>query len=276
MWFVLAFLFVDGLGLSEDPRSPLKRLELPTLCKLTHNFSSQPFDQHGIAYRILDANLGVEGLPQSGTGQTSLLTGINAAELLGHHQGPHPLTRLQALLREHSIQVWAKQKKLKVLHANGYRPEYLERVQSSRRNMLSSFAYAAQAAGLPLWPISDPNAILPAFWPQPGPAGAHFSQVASQYHLSILENWSLDYSAHRVQETLDERFLELDRFVEGFLATNPKATLLITADHGNAEEPWHNHHTRNPVPCMVVGAKAVPAMHSLTDIAPWVQSFLQP
>ncbi len=271
---MLAFLFVDGMGLSDDPRSPLRTLELPTLSKLSNNWSSQPFEKANLAYRVLDANLGIEGLPQSGTGQTSLLTGVNAAALLGFHQGPHPLTRLQAVLREESIQVWASRKSLKVLHANSYRPEYLQRVQDSRRNILSSFAYAAQTAGLTLLPIDHPNAILPAFWPEPEQAGAHFARVAEQYHLSILENWSLDYSAHRVQDKLDERFLELDRFVCGFLNASPKATLVITADHGNAEEPWHTQHTNNPVPCIFAGVNKVPAMQSLTDVAPWMRDYL--
>ncbi|MDX2003927.1 MAG: metalloenzyme [Meiothermus sp.] len=273
---MLAFVFVDGMGLSSDPRSPLRTLELPTLNRLTQGFSPRPFDTPGVAYRVLDASLGVEGLPQSGTGQTALLTGLNAAAHLGYHQGPHPLTRLQALLRQDSIQVWARQKGLRVIHANSYRPEYLERVLDSRRNMLSSFAFAAQAAGLSLLPTSHPEAIAPAFWPDPEAAGQRFAMVAGRHDLSILENWSLDYSAHRLPQELGARFVELDAFVRGFLGATPAATLVLTADHGNAEEPWHTQHTTNPVPLIVAGrlAASLPPMASLTDLAPWMRSVL--
>lgn len=275
---MLAFLFVDGLGLSDDPRSPLQRLELPTLKNLTGSFSLQPFDAPGLAYRVLEATLGVEGLPQSGTGQTTLLTGINAAKFLGYHQGPHPLSRLQGLLRQESVQVWGTGRGLRVLHANGYRQEYLERVLDARRNMLSAFGYSAKAAGLELLPLEDPRALPPAFWSEPERAGQGLARLAENHDLTILEDWSLDYSAHRVQDKLDERFLELDAFVKGFLEAHSKATLILTADHGNAEEPWHTHHSTNPVPCVISGplANTVPDMLSLSDVAPWMRSVLTP
>jgi hypothetical protein len=273
---VLAFLFVDGLGLSADPRSPLRQLELPTLRALTADFSPTAHDAPGVAYRVLDANLGLEGLPQSGTGQTTLLTGTNAAALLGHHQGPHPGRRLQELLREQSLQVWAARQGLKVLHANGYRQEYLERLRGSRRNLFSAFAYAAVAAGLELLPLGDPRAMPPAFWPEPERAGERFADMALEHDLLLLENWSLDYSAHREPERLAERLTELDRFVRGWLEADPEATLLLTADHGNAEEPWHTAHTQNPVPLLALGpgSSTVPAMASLLDVAPWVREVL--
>jgi len=200
---VLAFLFVDGLGLSSDPRSPLKRLDLPTLGALTGGFSRVPLSRPSLAYRVLDARLGVEGLPQSATGQTALLTGKNASQLLGHHQGPHPLSKLQALLQRESLQFWATRRGLGVLHANGYRPEYLEKVQGSRRNLLSAFAFAARAAGLELLPMDHPRAVLPAFWPQPEAAGERFAQIAQHYDLTFLESWALDYWGHRLPMRLE-------------------------------------------------------------------------
>lgn len=272
---MLAFLFVDGLGLSDDPRSPLQTLELPTLRKLTGGFGLEP-DAPNLVCRVLDATLGVEGLPQSGTGQTALLTGTNAAALLGYHQGPHPMTRLQGLLREESIQVWGVRRGLRVLHANGYRREYLGRVQEARRNMLSAFGYSARAAGLELLGLEDLRALSPAFWSEPEQAGERFARIAEGNDLTILEDWSLDYSAHRVPEELSARFLELDSFVKGFLEARSSATLILTADHGNAEEPWHTHHTTNPVPCVISGplANTVPDMTSLTDVAPWMRQVL--
>jgi bisphosphoglycerate-independent phosphoglycerate mutase (AlkP superfamily) len=54
-------------------------------------------------------------------------------------------------------------------------------------------------------------------------------------------------------------------------------TLVITSDHGNAEEPWHHTHSRNPVPFIAVGpaAATVPsALDALTGVAPWLRVVL--
>ena len=116
----MLFLFVDGLGLG----GALEDL-FPYLLELHPH--------------PLDATLGVEGLPQSGTGQTALLTGENAARLLGRHQGPFPSPSLRPLL-ERSLYAWARRRGLPVLHANAYHLEYLERATRGRRLLLSAFA----------------------------------------------------------------------------------------------------------------------------------------
>ena len=51
----------------------------------------------------LDATLGVDGLPQSGTGQTALLTGENAADLQGRHFGPWVPVALRPLVEGRSV-----------------------------------------------------------------------------------------------------------------------------------------------------------------------------
>jgi hypothetical protein len=270
---MLTFLFIDGLGLTADPRSPLHTANIPTLNALTHNFAPRAFDQPHLAYRALDARLGIEGLPQSGTGQTTLLTGVNAAEVLGHHQGPHPGSRLQALLRLHSLPVRATAKGLRVIHTNGYRTDYLERVLAARRNMLSAFAFASRVAGLDLLDLEHPKAVGAAFWDNPEAAGLKLATLAKQHDLTFFEYWALDYAGHRHPEMLEERLMELDRFVTGYLNAPSPPTLLLTSDHGNAEEPWHAQHTTNPVPLVVKGplAGALKQAQSLTDVAGWVE-----
>ncbi|MGE3957680.1 MAG: metalloenzyme [Vicinamibacterales bacterium] len=270
----VAFLFVDGLGLSDAPESPLHAEPLPTLRALTGDFGRAAFDREGLAYRALDATLDVEGLPQSATGQTTLLTGVNAARELGRHQGPHPGPRLRALLAEQSLHVWAAACGLSVHHANGYRAEYLLRVGASRRNMLSAFAIAARAAGCPLLDLAHPEAHWPAYWSDARAAGQALAVTSEAHHLTVLEHWALDYAGHRERETIALRLRELDAFVSGFLAAGTTTTLVLTSDHGNAEEPWHHQHSRNPVPLIVCGpaAASVPAtLDSLTGVTPWLR-----
>jgi 2,3-bisphosphoglycerate-independent phosphoglycerate mutase len=245
------FLFVDGLGLGGA---------LEDLFPLLLELRPHP----------LDATLGMEGLPQSGTGQTALLTGINAARLLGHHQGPFPSPRLRPLLKA-SLYTWAREEGLTVLHANAYRPEYLRRATEGRRLLLSAFAQAALLAGLSLLPLGHPLALPPGFWEDPYGVGAKAAALAQRFHLVVLEYWALDLAAHRQPETLPQRFRELALFVRGFLEEGGE--LLLTSDHGNAEEPWHPRHTLNPVP-LVYTAKAPPPPLDLTGVFPWLQAIL--
>ncbi|MEN2982367.1 MAG: metalloenzyme [Thermus sp.] len=247
----MLFLFVDGLGLGET---------LESLFPLLLELDPKP----------LDATLGVEGLPQSGTGQTALLTGANAPRLLGYHQGPFPSPRLRPLLRE-SLYAWARAQGLKVLHANAYRPEYLRRATEGRRLLLSAFAQAARLAGLPLLPLGHPLALPPAFWEDPYGMGARAAALARAFPLVVLEYWALDLAAHRFPETLPQRFQELSLFLKGFLAEG--GTLLLTSDHGNAEEPWHPQHTRNPVPLVYTG-QGPEGPQDLTGVLPWLQTII--
>ncbi|WP_105316866.1 metalloenzyme [Thermus tenuipuniceus] len=244
----MLFLFVDGLGLGEA----LEEL-FPFLLELSP--------------KALDATLGVEGLPQSGTGQTTLLTGVNAARLLGHHQGPFPSPRIRPLLQK-SLYAWAKETGLRVLHANAYRPEYLKRATGGRRLLLSAFAQAALMADLPLLPLDHPKALPPGLWEDPCGAGAQAAALARSFDLVVLEYWALDLFAHRFPHTLPERFRELSLFVKGFLEAG--GTLLLTSDHGNAEEPWHPKHTRNPVPLVYTGETPF-WPQDLVGVFPWLQ-----
>ncbi|WP_243030900.1 metalloenzyme [Thermus altitudinis] len=245
----MLFLFVDGLGLGEA----LEDL-FPFLLELSP--------------KALDATLGVEGLPQSGTGQTTLLTGVNAPRLLGHHQGPFPSPRLRPLLQK-SLYAWAKETGLRILHANAYRPEYLERAAAGRRLLLSAFAQGALLAGLPLLPLGHPEALSPGFWEDPFGAGAQAASLARGFDLVVLEYWALDLFAHRFPEALPESFLELSLFLKGFLEEG--GTLLLTSDHGNAEEPWHPRHTRNPVPLVYTGQKTPFWPKDLAAFFLWLQ-----
>lgn len=163
----MLFLFVDGLGMG-----PALEELFPFLLELNPH--------------PLDATLGVEGLPQSGTGQTSLLTGVNAARLLGHHQGPFPSPRLKPLLKG-SLYSWAIGVGLKVHHANAYRPEYLERAMKGRRLLLSAFAQSALLSGLPLLPLGHPLALRPGFWEDPYREGAQAARMSRAVDLLVLE-----------------------------------------------------------------------------------------
>lgn len=91
----LIFLFVDGVGLGDEvDHNPFFSNSYKAFRRLTggQSFSKKAEkilqDQH--LFRPVDATLGIEGLPQSGTGQTTLFTGKNASQLISKHFGPFP------------------------------------------------------------------------------------------------------------------------------------------------------------------------------------------
>lgn len=84
----LVFIFIDGIGLGKDSQSnPFCVAEMPfirglTGCPLVEGVS---VNNGTLLFKGIDACLGVDGIPQGATGQTSLFTGINASKHLGYY-----------------------------------------------------------------------------------------------------------------------------------------------------------------------------------------------
>ncbi|MBA2666587.1 MAG: hypothetical protein H0U69_06095, partial [Trueperaceae bacterium] len=102
----------------------------------------------GTVARSLDAALDHAGIPQSATGQTSLLTGLNAARTMGGHYGPWPGPTLRALL-DHGTLFHDGVAAGGAALANVYPPGYFAAL-SGRRLRRSAPVHAALAAGLEL------------------------------------------------------------------------------------------------------------------------------
>ena len=98
---VLLF-FIDGLGIgTRGPHNPFD--DLPGADPLAIFQDEEPSVPFGGLLAPTDACLGVEGRPQSASGQTTILTGINAPAAIGHHKQGFPNQALLAIIREHSI-----------------------------------------------------------------------------------------------------------------------------------------------------------------------------
>ncbi len=94
------FFFVDGLGLgADDPATnPVARARTPAFERLLggRRLCGPERVQTDAATMVpADATLGMPGLPQSATGQTALLTGINAAAEIGRHLTAYPNLHLR-------------------------------------------------------------------------------------------------------------------------------------------------------------------------------------
>lgn len=290
----LVLLFVDGIGLAPAAESnPLATTPTPTLSRLLGGPLTVERLQAGDGLLLtgLDAQLGVDGLPQSATGQTALFTGQNAPAHVGHHVTAFPGPQLRGLLEEHSVFKRAAERGAAVTFANPFTRAYFERIGSRRRRTHSATTWAALAAGVELrrpaelvagravsWDVvrdrfqtalSDGEPAVPVI--EAAEAGRHLAAVAGDHHLTLWETFLTDLAGHgRWGITAGEAISRVDGLLGGLLAHRPDdLTVLLTSDHGNLEAADHSRHTTNPVPLLAVGpaAERFTGLQAITDLA---------
>lgn len=297
----IVLFFIDGLGLGEDnPEiNPFVKYYTPFF---RNNFG-QPFTKEigrkispDISLVPLDASLGVEGLPQSATGQTALFTGVNAPKKVGRHIQAFPGPQLIKIIEEHGIMKQVLAAGFTATSANMYSPDYLELVrQRKRRNSVTTLL--ALTANVPLRSIGEmrmgtavyqdiTNEMLPAFGVydvetiSPSVAAGRVASLSEQYNLTVFEYFQTDCighkqnweTAHKIVNILDEFLSSLQKGIPG------GTTVIVTSDHGNFEDFSVKTHTRNPIPLMVFGHncdRIAEQINQMTDIAPVILSMLK-
>ncbi|TFH38136.1 MAG: peptidase [Anaerolineales bacterium] len=298
-------LFLDGVGLGDaDARiNPFIQARLPNLDHLIGDqaltLDAAPFHGPYASLLALDANLGLSGSPLSASGQATLLTGRNVPQEIGGHYGPKPNPEIAAILREDNLfkQVIAQGGKTALL--NAYPPGYFEGIESGRR-LFSAIPLALDAAGIPLMnaeDLRDGNALSVDFtgekWSaQPGfpqapiytlqQAGELLANLSRRYDLAWFDFWPSDYAGHRREMDQAVELLESFDTVFGALVNDwdsKNDLILLTSDHGNLEDLSQRQHTRNPVPCILIGPVEIRTrfaneLKDLTDVAPVIRSFL--
>jgi hypothetical protein len=289
----LLFVFLDGVGIGEadGERNPFVRAVLPTLHELTGGrlpTRDHPrVDGPDASAFPLDASLGVDGTPQSGTGQAALLTGQNAARLYGRHFGPWTPVRLRPLVEEHNLLRVARAAGRDVAFANAY-PRGWPGPRGGRR--VAGPPLAARAAGLlnrheealgrgqavsseivnDGWRRHLGHDWLPEITEEE--AGRNLAAIASRSELTLYAHYSTDTAGHRGGMDGGIAALErVDRFLAGLLAAVDRdTTLLVASDHGNIEDVTAQH-TRNSALGISVGPaarKLADTLRSITDVAP--------
>lgn len=291
------FLFLDGVGLGGNSQqsNPLFFSQTPFLDFLLEGqkliLSTTPFNSNICTLLDLDCRMGVEGLPQSATSQTSLITGINAAKVLGYHYGPKPNPEIIALLSENNSSHPHKliptnktiphgtvfknllDKGKSVGFINAYPPQYFHAIQTRRRNH-SVFPLAATMAGLNLHDMYDlfrGVALSADFTGQgwldhlnikgtpllsPVLAGEKLANLSRKYEFSFFEFWLSDYAGHKQDMANSVMIIELlDQVIQGLVKNWDLGNdlILVTSDHGNLEDLSTRKHTYNRVPGFLIG-----------------------
>lgn len=301
----ILFLFLDGVGLGPDEPAinPLAAAAMPHLTGLLGGrrlvAGIAPLETARASLRALDACLGVVGMPQSATGQATLLTGRNVPGEVGYHYGPKPNPTVAEYLRNGNLFRAVRQAGRRAALLTAYPQGYFDAISSGRR-LYSAVPLAATSAGLALKTTADlfaGQALSADFTGQgwrerlnlpdtpvltPAQAGRRLAELAGQHDFSFFEYWPSDYAGHRQDwDAARELLATFDEVLGGLLAAWDDAAclILITSDHGNLEDLSTRGHTANPVPALVIGAPELrepfcAALRTLTDVAPAILAAL--
>lgn len=279
----ILLLLVDGLGLGEPDagRNPLAVART----RWFRCFRNQVTATDGCVVVPTDASLGVPGLPQSATGQTAILTGLNAPLLAGRHIQGFCTPTLTSLLVEHSLFHIFSLQGGRVACANAFPPSILQ-----RRRFPSVTTVAARTAGIHLRNLDDVTTgqalhhdftnhllsqrgySLPVFSPEE--AAERLARIAVAHDLTYYEYVQTDLAGHAQDMDRAVALLEgLDRFVSRLVErlNLSRHLLVLVSDHGNVEDLDTASHTWNRVPTMVWGEgkkQFARRIHALTDITP--------
>lgn len=283
-------LFLDGIGvgLPDVRRNPVAAARLPVLDALLGGREPLLGSAHSAgraSFRAVDACLGVAGLPQSGTGQTSLLAGVNGAAVLGRHFGPWVHTELREILASENLLSRARRAGRLAAFANAYPSAYLSDTSGRSLRRPAAPPFAARAAGVLTRDERDlraGNAVaseiehgawrdrLDPHLPLITPAGAGevLARIASGSHVTLFAHYATDTVGHSRDHPGAVAALErVDAFLGGLVRSIPDDLLLVvTSDHGNIEDVQAAH-TTNPVPLIALGPGAGVLIADADDIA---------
>ena len=274
----VVFLFIDGVGLRNPATdNPINQEVCPALWRLVHEHS-----------RPIDACLGVEGLPQSATGQATMFTGLNCAEALGRHCEGFPPMELRRIIEEGNLFLELKRRGKRVKFADAYLVDAVDELAARRfKSVTTVMALTTPETVSTLNDLIDDRALLqdltretiqegypdiPVIAPQR--AAEHLFQLALKNDFTLYEFFQTDVSGHSMDY---ERACAVLRVYDKFLAALMRyteaagITLVMTADHGNIEAVNERGHTRNPVPFVVFGPDEAwlrDRVESLVDVTP--------
>ena len=282
---VLLF-FIDGLGIgTRGPHNPFD--DFPDADPLAIFQDEKPGISFGGVLAPTDACLGVEGRPQSASGQTTILTGVNAPATVGYHKQGFPNQALLDIIREHSLFVQLKRAGVNpITFANTYTKRFFE----SRPRWISATTAAVEAAGLRFNQVEDLRAGKAVFHDftnelliergekvdlrSPEEAGEVLAGIVSANQFTLYEYFITDKIGHAQDRDAARRVLPmLARFIRALLGKLDleRSTVILTSDHGNIEDLSVRNHTLNPVPTIVWGAdrhRIASRINSLADITP--------
>lgn len=288
---VLLF-FIDGLGIgTRGPFNPLDNLPDAAPLAVFQNETPESF-LDGIIVPT-DPRLGIEGRPQSASGQTTILTGINAPATIGYHKQGFPNKPLLEIIGQHSIFRQLSEAGVEpITFANAYTSGFF----SERPRWISATTAAVEAAGLRFRTMEDVrngNAVFMDYTNRfliergedvairtENEAARVLSSIVAQNRFTLYEYFITDKVGHA--QDMDAARLVLTSLAlflrETLIRLDLKrTTVILTSDHGNIEDLSLRNHTLHLVPTIVWGAqreRIAARIKNLADITPAIVSLL--
>ena len=227
-------IFIDGVGIGQsdaavNPFFQKKYKIFSEYFSETPHHQKQKLKTDNAYLFPVDANMGVDGLPQSGTGQVSIFAGINAPKIVGYHFGPYPHSKTVSHLKEKNIFIEFKNRGMKVCFANAYPKIFFDYIKSGRKR-LSATSLSCLLSGIKLntpadlrkgkalaaeitnfrW-VEKLNYNLPVIKAQT--AAKRLLKLSSHNHFTLYEYFLTDHFGHgRNPEIMDYSLNVLDEF----------------------------------------------------------------
>ena len=292
-------VFLDGVGIGKKDYqfNPFFKYGFKTFEKIFGDIPS--LDNHRLTNGThflfpTDATLGVEGLPQSGTGQASLFCGFNAPKFVGKHFGPYPYSSTIPILEKDSLLVHFRNKISGSYFANAFPKVFFDYVNLGRTR-LSVTTLTCRLTGIKLNRVSDVRAgnaltaeLTNERWNKrlgyklkvikPKTAARWLLRIAEKYKFTLYEYYISDHIGHlRLANEFEKIFTEMDEFLFTLLVEvdSKKMTLLLCSDHGNLEDISVKTHTKNPALTISAGKSAKEIADSVTDITQIKQAIIK-
>ncbi len=306
----MIFIFLDGVGIGKkSEHNPF----------YVSNTEYLPFFEQdnvlhdGTPIKPIDARMGVDGIPQSATGQTTIYTGTNIPKLLNSHIGSFPNKHMRALIKKSNIFKQLREKGLSTMFLNTY-PRHSNLFYKTNVDIDGNFIFSKDFPSKYKKKISvtscllitnkikpfdisdllDKNSIYQDYSNKsliklgikcleysPETAAEIMYNSSKKYDFLLYEYFQTDIYGHR--KTIDECNIlvkNLNRLIKKLISLLEKKqdTLLITSDHGNLEELSNKKHTLNPVPLITWGYKDKylrDKINNLADITPAICDYFK-
>jgi 2,3-bisphosphoglycerate-independent phosphoglycerate mutase len=287
----ILMIFIDGVGIGKEDYefNPFFKYGFNTFSELFGGIPSLDNSLLKNKNRFLfpaDARLEVEGLPQSGTGQTSIFCGINAAKLIGKHFGPYPYSTLIPIIKEKNIFKHFLKKNQKAFFSNAYPKVFFDYLKSGRQR-LSVTSLSCRLSEMRLNRITDVrkgNALtaeitnerwnlklgynLPVIKPET--AARRLLRIASKNKFTLYEYFLTDHIGHgRYDGETESTLKTLDAFLFTIISEMDyeKLSLIICSDHGNFEDLSVKTHTLNPALTITAGKNSEKLLKAIKNIS---------
>ena len=272
------FLFIDGVGLrAAATDNPVNPEVCPALCRL--------ITKHG---KPIDARLGIDGPPQSATGQATMFSGVNCAAAMGKHCEGFPGPNLRKIIETDNLFKQLRSKGKEVCFSDAYLVDSAEELAARRfKSVTPVMALTTPETIRTVDDLQNGQAVMQDLtretiqdrWPDiavipPQRAAEHLAAIVRRYDFTLFEFFQSDVAGHSMDyaracaalRTYDRFLAAIVRFTEAM-----GVTLVMTSDHGNIENISERGHTLNPVPFVAFGPKEEflrERVSSLVDVTP--------